>query len=265
MREQKKSLTEITFMDKQQALSLELQGNIDASINSVGDRILTLLKSTEFGRNMSQIAGELHLSRNTVAKHLERLEKSGKVLYQQVGPAKIWFAKEYLPHSQPGEFYQLFQTLIRYFFQAFAHCSSDTIQNQRELMKCIGREMASKVNWPSGKMIGDIEIPAETSPTLEQVVTISRQCLDLYDAVGLPLHAEIVPTLTPDQSSAILLRVTDSEMLPDQGDLFHQLVAGLFEAKLQEIFGNTVYLAVREVQTENSCFYLELGIHQPAP
>jgi hypothetical protein len=214
---------------------------------------------------MSQIAAELHLSRNTVAKHLERLERTGRVIYKQVGPAKIWFAKGSIPQSQTGEFNLFFQTLIRNFLQAFARCNSDPIQKQRDLIKRIGREMAPHINWPSGKMIGELKIPAETHPTLDQVVTFTRQCLDVMDAVGLPLHAEIVPTRAPDPSAAILLRVTDAEMLPDQGDLFHQLLAGFFEAKLQEVFGNTVYLGVREVQTENSCFYLELGIQESAP
>ncbi|HMF30013.1 MAG TPA: HTH domain-containing protein [Candidatus Lokiarchaeia archaeon] len=253
------------FTDKQQALALQPKSNIDGSTNLLAGQILTFLKGSEFGRNMSQIAEELHLSRNTVAKHLERLERSGAALYQQVGPAKIWFAKKNTPLSQTGELNSFFQTIIRQFFQAFMRCNSEPIQNQQDLMKRIGREMASHINWPSGKIIGELEIPSEIHPTLDRVVNFTRQCLELMNAAGFPLHAEIVPILAPDPSSAILLRVTDSEMLPDQGDLFHQLLAGYSEAKLQEVFGNTLYLRVREVQTENSCFYLELGIREPAP
>lgn len=60
----------------------------------VHDRILEVLKKSEFGTSTSEIASVLGLNRMTVSKHLELLRAQGFVDYRQVGPAKLWYLSD---------------------------------------------------------------------------------------------------------------------------------------------------------------------------
>lgn len=55
-------------------------------------KVLEILKKSERGMTITDIAAELSLNRHTVAKILERLLTEKKVDYEEKGPAKVFYS-----------------------------------------------------------------------------------------------------------------------------------------------------------------------------
>ena len=58
--------------------------------NSIRNQILNLLKASQTGSQVEEIAEKIGLTRHTVAKYLEILRAEGKVHFQKAGRTKIW-------------------------------------------------------------------------------------------------------------------------------------------------------------------------------
>lgn len=57
---------------------------------SIRNQILDLLKASQTGSQVEEIAEKIGLTRHTVAKYLEILRAEGKVHFQKAGRTKIW-------------------------------------------------------------------------------------------------------------------------------------------------------------------------------
>ncbi len=63
------------------------------------ERIVRLLKSRPRGMTISEISRKLHITRNTVAKHLGGLQLSGRVELEVIGNAKVYRSAHRIPIS----------------------------------------------------------------------------------------------------------------------------------------------------------------------
>lgn len=63
------------------------------------ERIVRLLKSRPRGMTISEISRKLHITRNTVAKHLGGLQLSGRVELEVIGNAKVYRSAQRIPIS----------------------------------------------------------------------------------------------------------------------------------------------------------------------
>ncbi len=70
-------------------------------VEQTGDfsEIVTLLKDNPRGMSVTEIADAAHMSRNTVARHMDKLLLSGRVEMRMFGKAKVFFPSKRVPMS----------------------------------------------------------------------------------------------------------------------------------------------------------------------
>ncbi len=217
--------------------------------------ILGVLKDSKYGLNISQIVENLSLSRNTVKSYLRILEKESLVRVSKMGRSKIYILK----NASQDNVLKKFRLLISDFFKGFFDALEKVIlpsysSNLYDVFKEIGKEMSNNVIWPPLEMVKGEQV------TVEQIGKIALQHLELLNEFGKVIKGEIVPAPIGNVTNSIVLRVEFIGFDFGNTDLFYYLVSGFYEKKLQDNFGDKVYLNVLKIQREIPCCYFELGI-----
>ncbi len=218
------------------------------------------LKTAEFGETISQIAVELKLSRNTVKNYLKILQTENYAYCREIGPAKLWFCqktKEKPPESRIPDFVRLFLMQLMESVEKRNGLPDDA---QNAYFQELGKEVGQKVAWP-----GETDFAksmANFTPGMKEVKVVVDQFITIIEDTGIFLRAEIVPSVKIDPEAPILIRSTFHKSEWGRFIHYYHLMAGYFEAKLQMLFGESVYMSVKEIGPEGQwCYYL-LGIKE---
>ncbi len=224
------------------------------------EKLRQYLKSSEFGKAISQIAVDLKLSRNTVKVYLKILQAENAVYCREIGPAKLWLSqktKEKAPESRIPEFVRAFLMQLMITIEKRTALPPDA---QGAFFQEIGKEIGQKVAWP-----GEADFRnslTSTKPRMRDVKAVVEQFLKVIEDTGIFLKAEVVPPVKKDPEAPILIRSTFHRSDWGQFKQYYNVMAGYFEAKLQMIFGESVYITVQEIESEGQwCYYL-LGIKE---
>jgi len=227
--------------------------------NIRGD-ILNLLSESRYGLNIKQISKTLKLSRNTVKSYLSHFEKENLIKVKEIGRAKICFLNEFPEKGGRNPLELLFPTFFKNFLTAFTTITSESLLNPQEIMKKIGKEMAPFTIWPTGRLI-PIPPKLKSPISLDQIKLIALQFIDLLNSFGPVLHVELDESSIFKKDHAAILKIRDVRQ-SDLNNCYYYLWAGILETKLREAFGTSVYLTIREIETETSSYYFELGIYE---
>ncbi len=218
--------------------------------------ILELLKIFKFGLNISQIAKELKISRNTVKKYLAILEKESLIKVTEIGRSRICMLQKIIQKSKMDKLQDYFNDYIRAFYKAFDKIVSPLSSNLNDLIKNIGIEMSNNIIWPK------IEISKDGKIALDQIASVALQHLEFINEFGNYIKAESVPTLDDNTKNSILLRVEFIGFNFGSTDFYYHLTAGFYEKKLQDNFGKKIYFNVHKIERKIPCCYFKLGIHE---
>lgn len=227
--------------------------------------ILNLLSKpkNQFGLNVSQIAEQLQLSRNTVKSYLGRFEKEGLIQVKEMGRAKICILREpqtISPKKQWNPLFSLTQDFFDNFFRIFDTLAASQIQDHKRFIKQIGAGMAPLTIWPTGRLLPPASTKKE-SISVYELKKYSLQYLELINAFGEILHFELDPAFPTRTNPIIRLKIT---ALRNKGfnKLYGWIWAGLLEAKLRETYDDSIYIEILDYQEYPSSWYFELGIRE---
>ncbi len=223
--------------------------------------ILNLLGETQFGLNVSQIAEQLELSRNTVKSYLGRFEQEGLIQVKEIGRAKICLLSE--PQTIPSKkrynpLVSLTQEFFNKFLIALDKLGASKIPDHLSFIKQIGAEMAPLIIWPTGRILPPATLKKK-SISIDELKKISLQFHGLINAIGKSYHIELDPAFPTPTNQIIRMKITT---LRKKGfaKLYGWIWAGLLEAKLRETYSDKIYIEIKDYQEDPSSWNFELGI-----
>ncbi|MHA1378958.1 MAG: winged helix-turn-helix domain-containing protein [Candidatus Helarchaeota archaeon] len=228
---------------------------------NIKEDLLNLLKNSSYGLNISKIAKGLNLSRNTVKKYLGLLRKEQLIEKREIGRSKIYFVKKRYKKYKVDIFRNHFFEFTNNLYDALEKMVAQlSVSDIKGFFKQLGNEMGKNSNLPDLETTDIDNLIKNRRHYLYYIADVSKQWLELYNQMGKEMiRVEIVPS-TPDNMSAITLRVENPSKEFGDSELFYYLWGGFYETILRDNFGDNIYLDILDVQKENSCCYFEISI-----
>ncbi len=222
------------------------------------EKLRQYLKSSKNEKTISQIAEDLNLSRNTVKIYLKILQMEGDITYREVGPAKLWFSRKTKEKNSESRIPDFVHAILLQLMTIFEKHNDFPPEKQNGFFQEVGKEIGKKVAWPGeGEFRNSLN---NITPRMKEIKVVVGRFLAIIEETGIFLKAEMVPIVTPESEAPILIRATFNKEDWGQFKQYFNLMAGYFEAKLQMIFGESVYLKTHEIEPAGQwCYYL-LGI-----
>lgn len=245
------------------------------------ETIIRLLKQADFGLNISTIAEQSGLSRNTVKKYLKSLEKEPSIEMEVIGRSKIFFyksnsetVKPFVKLRQEGFFLGLDMVL-----KAIEESAHSYISDPLGLIKKVSSNIGLNGGGPIfGSILRSLNIQIDSNASKTEILnTIATIALEIFHKIiekrfGKFIQGEIVPQLGfKDEKSSITLRLQIIPKEVNTSEYFFHASAGFFEGILRSKFNSTLnkhckgevlFLDVLEIQADKSTCYYTLSIRK---
>ncbi|NHI94744.1 MAG: helix-turn-helix domain-containing protein [Candidatus Lokiarchaeota archaeon] len=221
----------------------------------IRNNILKCLKNSKYGRNLSQIADRLNLSRNTVKRYIKFMEKEELVEVKEIGRSKI----AYLKKNYDNNIAKGYIAYILDFYNAIlkgVDKEADNIPNLTHILKNVGIEMAKHLFWPPVELV---EWDKEKRATLTEAINILNQMVVLFNSIFNIVQVEFIPPISDDEPHAVL-RVENVSTRVEDSENFYYISAGFFETKMRLICGDNIFLNVIEYREKAACCYIKLEV-----
>jgi len=244
-------------MEMDEINDLETLGNKKSTtpIKNV-QKILHKIKGSRYGLNISQIAKELKMSRNTVKANVELLQEEGSILIKQIGKSRICYYHKYYDVNQ------VFRPFILEFFNqlldSFEETMKSHVPNSEELVKEISKNFGKNLDLPPFQLLKLDKDSNSQDFSLNDVVRTLFQFFEFFDALSLKMQAEVIPAEV-DSSRIIRLQMFSDEV--GKSILFYHMCAGFFESKLNILYKKKISLDVAEFRKETMCCYFRLKLN----
>ena len=219
------------------------------------DNIIRLLRDSKYGRNLSQIADRLEMSRNTVKKYIKTMVNEDLVVVKEIGRSKIAYLKDNY-EGGPAKGYIAY---VLDFYNAIllgVRNEAHRIPDIEDVLKSIGKEMGKHIMWPPVEVV---TWDKKKKPTLTEAVKILNELVALFNAVFNIVQLELIPPISDDELHAIM-RVENVSTRVEDTELFFHISSGFFETKMSLVCGHKINLNVIEYRMESACCYLKLEI-----
>lgn len=200
-------------------------------------KILELLNTAPYGMSVQNMAKKLGWHRNTVSKYLTELRSDGKVKERKVGQYKIWINKESQKKSKSPQNLLLLKA-YRLLLKNLRKIYHD-MQDGKELGRLIGKELNIE-NYISlnGK---------DYSKKNLDLSSLAEIFMDALNTIYLFTYEKYTfdPPLTNEKPPFIIIRIRDRKYI--EIPLHYQLVAGLFEEKIAQLYRLNVDISLHEI------------------
>ena len=219
------------------------------------DKILRKLRDSKYGYNISSLAEELYLSRNTVKRYVKNLIKEEIVELKEIGRSKIVYLKENY-EGGPAKGYIAY---ILDFYNAIllgVEKEAHRIPQVKDILKNIGIEMGKHIIWPPVEVIA---WDKTKKPTLTQAVKIFNELVVLFNSIFNIVNLELMPPISDDEPH-LIVRVENVSTRVEDTEMFYHISAGFFETKMRLVCGDYINLDVVEYRKQSACCYLKLEI-----
>lgn len=221
--------------------------------NSVENDILNFIKGSRYGYNISQIAKELKMSRNTVKTNVELLKEEGKIEIKCIGKSRICYYRQYFDGIQV--FGPLVLEFIKELLNSFEETMKRHITNSEEMVKVISKNFGKNYDLPPFQLLKLDKVSNIEDFSINEVSETLVQFFTILDALGIQFEAEIVPAEV-ESSRTIRLQVFSNEI--GQSISFYHMIAGYLESKLNIQYKKKISLDVIEFREESSLCYFTL-------
>ncbi len=218
--------------------------------------ILNLLKNSQVGMSIKNIAEELEYSRNTVSKYLNILEEEEKVFDRELGQYKIYLhsdAKLYFD-KQKAKGQQFALETYRYFLE---YLTQEHPELNRE-GKNAGLYMGQRMNIES--LISSELLAFQTEDL--SLKNIAKKVMDLLDNTYLSMDTyEFDPPYINEDPAFILLRMRDSQYI--NAPINFYMLAGVMEEKFNQFleeFNISISVDVHAIHKQKRVVDLKLQI-----
>lgn len=224
------------------------------------DEIIKLLRDSKYGRNLSQIADRLNLSRNTVKKYINTMTKEELVEVKQIGRSKIAYLKENY-EGGPAKGYIAY---VLDFYNAVllgVEKEAHRIPEIEDILKNVGIEMGKHIIWPPIEVIA---WDKSKIPTLTQAVKIFKELVVLFNSIFNIVQLELIPPIS-DEEPHLIMRVENVSTRVEDTEIFYHISAGFFETKMRLLCGDYINLDVVEYREKSACCYLKMELTKDDP
>lgn len=219
------------------------------------DEIIRLLRDSKYGRNLSQIADRLNLSRNTVKKYIRTMIKEQLVEVKEIGRSKIAYLKDNY-EGGPAKGYIAY---VLDFYNAIllgVEKEAYRIAELEDILKNIGVEMGKHIIWPPVEVVA---WDKNKKPTLTEAVKIFNELVILFNSIFNIVQLELIPPISDDEPH-LIVRVENVSTRVEDTEAFYYLSAGFFETKMRLVCGDYINLDVVEYRKKSACCYLKMEI-----
>ena len=222
--------------------------------DSVENEILKYIRASRYGLNITQIAKELSMSRNTVKANVESLQKKGSIIIKQIGKSRICYYRKYFDRNQ------IFRPFLLQFFNqlldSFEQTLKSQVDNSEELVKQISINFGQKQDLPPFQLLNLDEIDLKDITLKKVVETFLQMFVGFFEVLSIQFQAENIPADANSTSRIVRLQVFSDEI--GKSILFYHMVAGYFESKLNIAYKKKISLDVIEFREESSICYFRL-------
>jgi hypothetical protein len=222
---------------------------------------VTVLKKAKFGMNISQIATELDVSRNTVKNHLAALERTKSIQVFEFGRSKVIFLPPELANPIDATLGQDKKDPLLNLFTANLLKALDDVDPKavctanEPLAKIIGKQMEPYFSLPMGESL-DEPLHLERSEIFPFLGNMARQLVPIIYRIWLPVSIEFIPP-HHDYDEMLMVRVEIHCIVPVES-LF-QLLVGLFEAKMNKLVNLGFFVRLHEFHKQEGKTYFEVS------
>ncbi|TFF86634.1 MAG: ArsR family transcriptional regulator [Promethearchaeota archaeon] len=227
----------------------------------IRNEIINLLKSSDYGLNISQIAEKLGISRYTARNYLGILEKEKRIDVKEIGRSKLIYIKQIMRKTKSSGYRKFYSNFLKSLFESLDKFVPNIIPKPEVSIKKIGKEMSKSITWPSGKILQPTKLSNDRKEALKYLSKFTLQFFDLLNEINEYFTVEVVPNPLDKGEKSILIKAQNIGFEYANTEFFHYLFSGIFESRLQENFGEDIYLKVKQFQNGNSIVYYELGLN----
>jgi PAS domain S-box-containing protein len=167
-------------------------------------KITKALKNNPRGMTVTEIAKEINLNRNSVAKYLEVLLISGHVEMRTFGPAKVFFLAQRVPMSALIDFSSDYIIIL--------DRDLKTIQANDNFLKLIENETTNII----GQKLENISIPVFNTPEIQSDIKAALNGKRVTKEIEFPLNekkcyfnVKIIPTTFEDGLPGVTMILED--------------------------------------------------------
>lgn len=215
------------------------------------DKILECLYDNTSGLTITEISEIIDGNRNTISKHLNRLQNENLVLRKNIGKARLYLSKKrkFLPKS-----------VVISFTKALLSAAKFKLPNNEHLFKEIGRLIPKQFQFPFSPNYTKELKKFRGSSDLEMHLKRFKKLYDTFDILQDDLGIEIMEI----GKNSARYRFKNSEFLHDSKDhtYYFYMICGIIEVILSEEIPGQVSCNVESIQLdekkENS--YVDLSI-----
>ena len=219
--------------------------------NSVENDILNFIKGSRYGYNISQIAKELKMSRNTVKTNVELLKEEGIIEIKYIGKSRICYYRKYFDANLVRPFLLEFFSVL---LDSFEETMKRHITNSEEMVKEISKDFGKKLDLPPFQLLKLEKVSSIEDFSINEVSETLVQYFSILEALRVQFEAEIIPAEV-DSSRMIRLQVFSKEI--GQSSSFYHMIAGYLESKLNIQYNKKITLDVIEFREESSlCYFI---------
>ena len=215
------------------------------------DKILECLYDNASGLTITEISKLIDGNRNTISKHLNRLENETLVLRKDIGNARLYLSKKrkFLPKS-----------LVISFAKALLSALKSKSPNNEQFFKEIGRLITNQFQFPFSPIYTKELKKFRGSSDLEMHLKRFKELYITFDILQEDLDIQIIEL----GKNFAMYRFKNSEFLHDSKDYIYYfyMICGIIEVILSEEIPGQVICNIESIQLdeikENS--YIDISI-----
>jgi len=211
--------------------------------------LLELLGPSRYGMSINKIAENLNWHRNTVSKYLNILKDEGKVADRKIGQYRLWISRDTEAEPLSEETSLLLNAYIS-LLRNLNVLHPDVIDG-KELGKLISKDLEIEKILPID--LKDIRLD------LDSIATYVMDILNnIYFLTNETYNFD--PPMINQKPPFIIIRIRDSKYV--ETPLHFQIITGIFEAKIKQLFNLNVDITVHEIFIEEKILDIKISLKQ---
>ena len=211
--------------------------------------LMELLRPSRYGMSVNKIAENLNWHRNTVSKYLSILKKEGKVADRKLGQYKLWISRDTEAEQVSKETSLLLNAYIS-LLRNLNILHPDAIDG-KELGKLISKDLEIEKLLPID--LKDVKLD------LDSIATYIMDILNnIYFLTNETYNFD--PPMINQKPPFIIIRIRDSKYV--ETPLHFQIITGIFEAKIKQLFNLEVDITVHEIFIEEKILDIKISLKQ---